>query len=231
MTKALATTPRNRTNESERDAFYQSQQTNGQPPTRDLGSAPRVIGGVRCFLAFWEELKDSACLTRKNARLRSGEILVSTSSRTSSGSWRPARAKFASACGMVAENSRVCRFSLMRCRMALSCSAKPISKSLPRHAGHLTPMRLQSFTSTIEESQQAPDMRSSKENSARVRKTCRSASSNTTYSTFRSVRPLTSSKWCARRPEQYKTVEMSQVKPSKRLHLFAAGALARRDGI
>lgn len=51
----------------------------------------------------------AAHLTVKNARARSGEILVSASRRTSSGSLSPARANSASALGMVALNSRVWR--------------------------------------------------------------------------------------------------------------------------
>ena len=48
-------------------------------------------------------------LTVKKASARSGEILVSASSRISSGSFSPARANSASALGMVAEKSRVWR--------------------------------------------------------------------------------------------------------------------------
>ncbi len=69
-------------------------------------------------------------LTAKNARPRSGEILVSASRRMRVGSRSPARANSDSARGMVAENSSVCRDAGMPLRMARSCSAKPISNSL-----------------------------------------------------------------------------------------------------
>mmetsp|Transcript_15175 Transcript_15175/g.37806 ORF Transcript_15175/g.37806 Transcript_15175/m.37806 type:complete len:379 (-) Transcript_15175:256-1392(-) len=72
----------------------------------------------------------SSLRTVKNARPRSGEILRSVSSCTSCGDDRPARAKSASVRGSVAENSSVCRRSLMRARMSEICSENPISHSL-----------------------------------------------------------------------------------------------------
>ena len=69
-------------------------------------------------------------MTEKKALWRSGETLVSASSRTRLGSWRPAWANSTRVAGRVAEKSSVWREVGRAWRISVSCVAKPISKSL-----------------------------------------------------------------------------------------------------